>query len=709
MFDDDRILDALREELHGNGHALGNETSDMPMAASVGGCRIGAVLGRGGQGVVYEGIQESTNRKVAVKVLAPGRPGSSSDVMRFEREAELVSRLRHPGIVTLFDSGRDEYGRPYVVMDYVRGVPIDRYVDERSPSLAETMRLFGCLCDAVQHAHQRGILHRDLKPSNILVDEEGNPRILDFGLAKSLGRRESRSISVSGELVGTVAFMSPEQVRGVPDGVDARTDVYALGVLFYRLVTGAFPYPVDGPMLETIRHIEETEPTPPRRHRRGTREDTGTAERLPADVRTILAKSLAKDPIRRYQSAGDLRDDVRRFLDGLPILAKADDTWYLARRHLWRHRGKVVLVAASLLLITGATVGWVRTERRLAHEQAARITALLESPWDGSEADEVRRLYAAFLDRLKYGPTTPEERDLFLSNAFGFELMTRPFQGRKAKWTARVLMTSRVELHESGIWGYATFSPKVQGITLGEPIRVPLPNREGSPRVFRLRRAVEEALGEVASHQEVVASMDVEVVLCPPEEITMETLTGAASQVRLPETVYWRGNFSTSGKFILLEEPLADDPPAVMDDVSAERVERAFSIHGLRIGPWGFQLQQDAYAGEIPLSGRLQLVHPTTGDVLVELPNYLLMKGRKPRTASVLIHPPETALEQAREGQLTELIVRILPERGISSLYPEIKFYYGRPVERAVPALYVHEQPEGKETRFISAAGDGEP
>ncbi|MBU0616398.1 MAG: protein kinase [Planctomycetes bacterium] len=323
----------------------------------IGGYEITQELGRGGQGVVYQAIQKATKRKVAIKILIQGPYASASAQKRFEREIELVAQLRHPNIISIFHSGTTSGGHPFYVMDYVRGLPLQEYVRSKNLALEETLELFLTVCEAVQHAHQRGVIHRDLKPTNIVVDENGTPRILDFGLAKPLSAPAPSLISISQEIIGTLPYMSPEQASGNSDAIDTRTDVYSLGVILYELLTGRRPYPVEGPIADVLRHISETQPTPPRRSwtpdtgitRRATRRLRSGECPIDNEIETITFKALAKEPERRYQSAGELARDIRHYLLGEPIEARGDSLAYVLWKQSRRYFRQAPVAALALL------------------------------------------------------------------------------------------------------------------------------------------------------------------------------------------------------------------------------------------------------------------------------------------------------------------------------------------------------------------------
>ncbi len=334
-------------------------------------------LDHGGQGVVYQALQQSTKRKVAIKILLDGPHASMAAERRFEREIELVGQLRHPNIIGIFHSGTTPDGRRFYVMDYVRGTPLHQYVRDEKLPLEKTLSLFSSVCDAVQYAHHKGVIHRDLKPGNILVDSDGVPKILDFGLAKWAAGPIDTVVSLSEQVIGTLPYMSPEQARGNPDEIDTRTDIYALGVILYELLTGHYPYPVVGNVIEVLKHITDTPPTPPSRSWKPSSGITQrTSKRLRAgqcpiddEVQTLILKALSKERERRYQSAGEMALDVGRYLAGQPIEAKRDSAFYVLSKTLRRYRTPIAVGAALTLVILTAFIYSAASWRHMAKQQ----------------------------------------------------------------------------------------------------------------------------------------------------------------------------------------------------------------------------------------------------------------------------------------------------------------------------------------------------
>ncbi len=345
-----------------DGHTDLSEEQQL-LEESLKGYRILERLEYGGQGVIYRAVQVATKRQVAIKVLLDGPLASDRQRLRFEREVDLVSRLRHPNIVTLYDSGVVR-GRPYYAMEFVDGVPINDYLLFHRPTIRDCVKLFAEVCRAVAYAHQRGIIHRDLKPANILVDVEGRPHVLDFGLAKAFdeefGTPGDHSVTVAGRVFGTLPYLSPEQVDGTGQEVDVRSDIYSLGVMLYQLLTDVFPYPVDGKPAEVYHNILTCEPWSLRKTRAACPpEDRLANGEISDDLERVALKALVKDKGRRYQSAVAFAADLDRYLAGEAVEAKADSSLYVLRKTIRRYRLQVafsvalfVVVVASSLLVT---------------------------------------------------------------------------------------------------------------------------------------------------------------------------------------------------------------------------------------------------------------------------------------------------------------------------------------------------------------------
>ena len=313
-------------------------------------------IGRGGMGIVYKARQLSTKRVVALKVISAGPFASESAVRRFEREVELAARLQHPSIVRILEGG-EVAGQKYYAMDLVEGARLDHHLATARPGLQAILGILERICEAVDYAHGHGVVHRDLKPSNVLLDDEGNPHILDFGLAKATdqadtGEAVTAYVSLPGQVLGTLFYLSPEQATGDPDEIDTRTDVYALGVVLFEALTGSLPFDTSGRPSQVIQRILETSPRRP----------SSLSEQVDDEVETIILKALAKDKVRRYQSAGEMGEDIHRYLEGEPILAKRPSSYYVLRKKLRKHRWQVTLGAAiaALALIVLLTGSWSR-------------------------------------------------------------------------------------------------------------------------------------------------------------------------------------------------------------------------------------------------------------------------------------------------------------------------------------------------------------
>ena len=344
----------------------------------IGRYRILRLLGEGGMGAVYEAEQDLPHRTVALKLIRAGY-ASAEMLRRFENEAQALGRLQHPGIAQIYDAGH-EGNQPYFAMELVRGETLLAYCVHRKLHTRQRLELVAKICDAVQHAHQRGLIHRDLKPANIMVEESGQPRILDFGVARltDSDAQATRETNI-GQLVGTLAYMSPEQVLGDPQEIDTRSDVYALGVILYELLAGQGPYKLGPQLPEVVRTIREEEPTSLSSVNRTYR----------GDIETIVGKALEKDKTRRYASAAELAADIRHYLGNEPITARPPSTTYQLQKFARRNKALVIGVAAVFVVLVAGVVAstWEAVKARRAEAQAKQQSAIAQAVNDFLQND----------------------------------------------------------------------------------------------------------------------------------------------------------------------------------------------------------------------------------------------------------------------------------------------------------------------------------
>jgi eukaryotic-like serine/threonine-protein kinase len=371
--DEESFLDApalhvAARDLATSAVAAGETTVAGSHPDFIGRYRVIRLLGEGGMGTVYEAEQDDPRRIVALKVIRPGL-ATPERLRRFRHESQALGRLQHPGIAQIYDAGAADTGfgpQPYFAMELVRGEPLDAYVETHPLNTREKLALMARICEAVHHAHLRGLIHRDLKPGNILIDETGQPKILDFGVARLTEAEAQLTIQTDvGQIVGTLAYMSPEQVIGDPKGIDTRSDVYSLGVILYELLSGKLPYNVSGRQIhEAVQTIREEDPA----------SLSSVSRNYRGDIETIAGKALEKDKARRYESAAALAADIQRYLSDEPILARPPSASYQLSKFARRHRALVAGAAAVfLVLVAGIAVSTTQAIRaRRAGEAAIR-------------------------------------------------------------------------------------------------------------------------------------------------------------------------------------------------------------------------------------------------------------------------------------------------------------------------------------------------
>jgi eukaryotic-like serine/threonine-protein kinase len=335
------------------------------LPAAIGRYRILRLLGEGGMGMVYEAEQEQPRRKVALKIIKPGLTGREL-LRRFEQESQALGRLQHPGIAQVYEAGTADAGcgpQPYFAMEFIRGKSLLEYCKTHELNTSQRLELMAKVSEAIHHAHQRGIIHRDLKPGNILVDERGQPKVLDFGTARVTDSdAQATRQTDAGRLVGTIAYMSPEQVLADPLELDTRSDVYALGVILYEVLAGQLPYNLNRSLAEALETIRVEDPAPLSCISRNYR----------GDIETIVAKALEKDKARRYASAAGLAGDIRRYLNDEAIIARPPSTTYQLRKFARRHKAMVTGMAAVFgVLIAGTVTSTREAERARRAERVA--------------------------------------------------------------------------------------------------------------------------------------------------------------------------------------------------------------------------------------------------------------------------------------------------------------------------------------------------
>jgi serine/threonine protein kinase/tetratricopeptide (TPR) repeat protein len=431
------LAEEIRAEIDGLGAQLGFGPPPLPEA--VGPFAIRRLIGEGGQALVYEAEQDNPQRRVALKVLRGGHLASHREISQFQREVKTLARLHHPSIVTVYQAGRTTEGQYYIAMELVDGQPLDRYVALQQLSLEERIDLCQRICASVQYAHEQGVIHRDLKPSNILVQQDGIPRILDFGIARLTHAgitQETRTRS--GVIKGTPRYMSPEQLQGAVETIDHRSDVYALGVILFEVLTGESPFAIEGATIEAMRAVGRGEP------KRAGEIDP----RLRGGIEAIIGKALESDPSRRYPSVHELGEDLRRYLAGTRIAARPMSRLRRFSRHIPKRRLAAVVGFAAVSLL--ALIIWNRSHvpydpERAKHDMAMAWAQLLVTPGEPSAQFAASQSYERFKGTLE-GKLLGAQLSYFDNNArYSIRLLNDRLMKEPSCWPCRLLMAEVYE------------------------------------------------------------------------------------------------------------------------------------------------------------------------------------------------------------------------------------------------------------------------
>jgi serine/threonine protein kinase/tetratricopeptide (TPR) repeat protein len=533
-----RLEALLRAHQEAGGFLAGSVTVDAPPRREGAGTVIGAYkllqqIGEGGMGTVFMAEQtQPVQRKVALKIIKPGMD-SRQVIARFEAERQALALMEHPNIARVLEAGTTDSGRPYFVMELVKGVPITRYCDEHRLTPRERLELFLPVCQALQHAHQKGIIHRDLKPSNVLVaeyDDKAVPKVIDFGVAKATGPKltEHTLFTELGAVVGTLEYMSPEQAKLNALDIDTRSDIYALGVLLYELLTGTTPFErkrlQQAAFDEVLRVIREEEPPKP-----STR--LSTAETLPTvaanrgmepkklsglvrgELDWIVMKALEKDRNRRYETANSFALDILRYLHDEPVLAGPPSAAYRLRKFARRHKGLLltgaVVLLALLVGIVGTSLGWLEAQQQRDAADRARGEEAAQRQAAETQRDRAMKAEAKALEQEQEARQAEKELRAVLSYFQDTVLAAARPKDQEGGLGADATIKAAVDAAEPRIAAAFQEQPLVEAqirSTLGTTYFY-LGDAKRALRQFERSRALFEAtLG--AEHPETLTSMD---------------------------------------------------------------------------------------------------------------------------------------------------------------------------------------------------------
>ncbi|MFC1636538.1 serine/threonine protein kinase, partial [Planctomycetota bacterium] len=379
------------------------------LGGQIGPYKLLSVLGEGGYGIVYLAEQhEPIRRRVALKITKPGMD-TKQVIARFEAERQALALFDHPNIAHVYDAGTAKTGRPYFVMERVKGIPITEHCDQEKSGIEERLELFLDICDAIQYAHQKGIIHRDIKPSNILVSIESKgavPKVIDFGVAKAISQplTERTLYTEQGQFIGTPEYMSPEQADITIQDIDTRSDVYSLGVVLYELLTGVLPFDPEtlrAAGIDRLRQIiREEEPKTPstRLSNLGKkavqiatkrRTEVGTlANRLHKELEWIPMKAMRKERVRRYRSVSELADDIQNYLNGNPLIAGPESITYKLKKYI---RKRVRFVAAAVIVVMAVLVGLIVSTTMYFRAEDARTSEVSQRNIAEAERDRATK------------------------------------------------------------------------------------------------------------------------------------------------------------------------------------------------------------------------------------------------------------------------------------------------------------------------------